>query len=936
MNLVLIHTTIRWTVFLAILSVITVTVAPYLPPIVGGQPPVQMPGGPRTDQGVSDQLNDVFLGLDSHERQHFVVQFRRELTTDELSAISNRLGLTLDGPVPDDAYITSTDADRWTTVRDALLAGIPPAIQIFEFDPLDKLDSTLRDPNDPNVAFVPDYALVGGISAAIYVRFFDDVPFATQRRILLAEDATQPDGSVIKRGPTGVWAIIVPATHVGNLANYDEVRFVEPTMPPIVEDMDQARSEVGAADIDFDGSGAVVAQWEGCQTSTLHQDIANRVAPIGPISFKCRYWQFQPKSGETNYDIGRPIGVDLDENGAVDLVLDPGSTTGETGLQWLPLPVHIDTDSGEYYYRNAHTTSNVKVGDIRFEIDEAAGSVTPHPVLQGEEYVDAEITELIPGGHPTLVAGIVVGNGLLESGPGIYGKYAGLLPAGSIRSYVMRHDTVVSDYVDAIANGARISTNSFGWENDYHIVAQTDPYAEMSQYYDEVTSGRRQSGQASGMPARMLIVASAGNLGWHAKFWGTARVVNSAKNVIAVGNVSSADANSPGVGLGMPAHDSGRGPTRHGRLTPILSAPGSQPDPGSDPVIDLGIKSTIPDDRYGRSSGTSFSTPIVSGAAAILSHEYEAVCNQSPAPQDLRALLIHSARDLTNADNLPNVAVGTKFVGPDYIFGYGLVQVDKAVELIRNAISDEIETGWKVHRVLLNGGIDQFLVTMVWDDPPYYKEYPPRADTGFLQNDLDLEVIDPDGNRHMPWVLDGSAGYEGQPASQTSRAAYEYVLQEWRDHRNTIEQVVVDVPADMINRTWTIRVRGHAIRRGPQAYTLVSEVFETLPATACGNFTNGSTSSVLNPIDLPDTALAWMLFWVAIIILLWLIYETIVWLRRTASDQYPGPIVYLMVLSVLAMLYFIFRLLVAQNTVVLAFLVLVSMAYVLWRVVRSP
>ena len=168
-----------------------------------------------------------------------------------------------------------------------------------------------------------------------------------------------------------------------------------------------------------------------------------------------------------------------------------------------------------------------------------------------------------------------------------------------------------------------------------------------------------------------------------------------------------------------------------------------------------------------------------------------------------------------------------------------------------------------------------------------------------------------------------------------------YVLQKWRDHRNTIEQVVVDDAGDMMNGMWTIRVRGHAIRRGPQVYTLVSEVFDTLPGTACGDFSNGSTRTVTNPLDVPDTPLAWMLFWIGVIILIWLILETIFWLYDSPASQSSK----IMILSVLALLYVIFHLLLAQNavafgflkyTVALGFLMLLCMAYVLWRVLRNP
>jgi hypothetical protein len=229
---------------------------------------------------------------------------------------------------------------------------------------------------------------------------------------------------------------------------------------------------------------------------------------------------------------------------------------------------------------------------------------------------------------------------------------------------------------------------------------------------------------------------------------------------------------------------------------------------------------------------------------------------------------------------------------------------------------------------------NQLRVTLAWDDPPYYTEYPPRDSTGILQNDLDLEVIDPFGNRHLPWVLDATPGNEADPATRERRRPLQYVLQEWRDHRNTIEQVVVDVTPAMMNERWTIRVRGHAMRRAPQKYTLVSEVFQTLPATACGDFSNGNTVNILNPIDVPDTPLAWALFWLAVIILIWLTFETVIWLYLTVLTQYGHGITYLMVFLLLLLLFIIFRLLLVQNFETLAYLVLVLMAYVLWRATR--
>ena len=98
MNPIQVRTAIRKTVLAAILSIIAITLEPYVSQFLGGPPAVQMPGGPRTDEGVSQQLDDTFLTLDDQGRQHFIVQFSRELTARELSAISADLQLRLDGP----------------------------------------------------------------------------------------------------------------------------------------------------------------------------------------------------------------------------------------------------------------------------------------------------------------------------------------------------------------------------------------------------------------------------------------------------------------------------------------------------------------------------------------------------------------------------------------------------------------------------------------------------------------------------------------------------------------------------------------------------------------------------------------------------------------------------------------------------------------------
>jgi subtilisin family serine protease len=770
----------------------------------------------------------------------------------------------------------------------------------------------------------------------MFVRFFDDVPVADQRQILLDQGATQPGGGLLIPGPTAIWAVILPGVNVDDLAERDEVRFIEPTTPPVEEDLDQVRGEIGAAAVDYDGAGETIAQWEGCQPTTKHPDMQGRVHPIGMPRFTCREWKFQDVNRNNVYDMDEPIGVDRDEDGIVETILN-GNATADP---WTDLAIRVRPLVSRRYLDVGDIVGKTDANDITFDV--LTNSVQPIPVPSSEVGATLIPRDYYSEFHPTMVAGIVIGNsesntiGSFSPQP----KFPGIVPAASIRSYAWNHFSKTLEYPDAIAAGARVSTNSFGWSSkDYHFDSAAPPYPNTAQFYDEVASGRAPNGTPSGLAARMLIVASSGNEGDNAVFWRTGRIVNSAKNVIAVGNVSSADFGNPGVNLGLPALDSGRGPTMDGRLTPILSAPGTESNG------DRGITSTsLPEAKYDAASGTSFSTPAVSGAAAQLRGVYTATCQFAPEPQELRALLTHSARDLAYAPNLSKVPPGTELIGPDFVFGYGLVQVDAAAALVKQAVTDTIESGWVEHRVSLNntdqlvvnGGVAQLRVTLVWDDPPYYTGFPPRNVTGILQNDLDLEIIDPAHNRHLPWVLDASSGNEADPAVRRSRPPLLYVLQSYRDHRNTIEQVVVDVPSGLMNKTWTIRVRGFKLYRGPQSYTLVSEVFQSLPMTACGSFSNGSTVYVENPLDLPDTIWGWMLFWLGVIILLWLAFEAAILLFATVAGKYGTSLALFGIFALLALLAAIFYALVGLDMLAVAALVLFGILFALAWVIYFP
>ena len=137
-----------------------------------------------------------------------------------------------------------------------------------------------------------------------------------------------------------------------------------------------------------------------------------------------------------------------------------------------------------------------------------------------------------------------------------------------------------------------------------------------------------------------------------------------AKNVITVGATNSDNDTMTSF--------SSWGPTNDGRLKPEVSAPGCEA--GGEGFI----KSTLPGDIYGSSifCGTSMAAPAVSGTIALMLEEFASKTIE-PWPSTIKAILIHTAKDLGN-------------IGPDYSFGYGRINAKAAVDLIRKDAGNKL------------------------------------------------------------------------------------------------------------------------------------------------------------------------------------------------------------------------------------------------------
>jgi len=230
------------------------------------------------------------------------------------------------------------------------------------------------------------------------------------------------------------------------------------------------------------------------------------------------------------------------------------------------------------------------------------------------------------------------------------------------------------------------------------------------------------------------------------------------------------------------AKDGGRGPIKDGRLKPEITAVG------------VDVMSTTKVDSYLVSGGTSMACPGVAGGLALLSERYKQISGNINAPADvLKALILNTSTDIGNP-------------GPDYTFGFGFMNVAKAVSVLDN---NQYKTGsitngqQQTYTVNVPANTAQLKVMLLWFDAPASV-----SSTKQLVNDLDLEVSTPASVVHKPLILDAT------PANILNNAV------EGVDRLNNTEQVVIHNPPA---GAYTITIKGFNIPSANQDFILTHD-----------------------------------------------------------------------------------------------------------------
>lgn len=291
-----------------------------------------------------------------------------------------------------------------------------------------------------------------------------------------------------------------------------------------------------------------------------------------------------------------------------------------------------------------------------------------------------------------------------------------------------------------------------------------------------------------------------------------------AKNIISIGAVNPIPGGYNSPADVVLADFSSWGPADDGRIKPDLVADG----------INVLSSVSTSNNAYAIYSGTSMSSPAAAGSGFLLQEYYYRLHQQFMLSSTLKGILIHTADEAGAAD------------GPDYQFGYGLIDMPKAASVITSNNADQLIR----ESILANAGIPFSLpvvasgkgpltVTLSWTDPAASVNAVDILNnpTPKLVNDLDLRVTG-NGITYTPWILDRL-----NPSNPATHGD---------DTLNNVEKI--QIPNTIPGKTYTISVSHKGtLRNGSQAYSLiVSGVGSQIYCPSASSGTSGTLISQVN------------------------------------------------------------------------------------------
>ncbi|NNL91457.1 MAG: S8 family serine peptidase [Saprospiraceae bacterium] len=443
---------------------------------------------------------------------------------------------------------------------------------------------------------------------------------------------------------------------------------------------------------------------------------------------------------------------------------------------------------------------------------------TTHQEYEGRiKYFDSSGSTVFSN-HATGVAGTLLGTGLNPNARGMAPMAEGIAynfindTQEMIEAQMLR-EIVVSNHSYGLITG----WNDGQWFGDESISDQED---WRFGFYD--TNARTWDQIAIASP-NYLIVKSAGNDRGDSGSgpypsdgpYDSVAGASCAKNVLIVGAARKSTQGYENPNFINMSSFSGWGPTDDGRIKPDVVSIG----------VDIFTAAANDNEDYQTTSGTSFSSPAACGGLALVQELSQELTSSFLKAASLKALAIHTATQ-------------TGEEGPDYRFGWGLLNIKKACSYLLNRNQTDKQI---VEANLSNNETAVFeikpkdntpvRVTIVWTD---VSGNPVSASLDpidlMLINDLDIRIKDENGNAYMPYILDPS-----NPALNATTGD---------NFRDNVEQIFIENAEE---RTYFVEVSHKGtLEGGSQDYSIIID-FESSDISLTNLFWIGGEGNWSDP-----------------------------------------------------------------------------------------
>lgn len=392
--------------------------------------------------------------------------------------------------------------------------------------------------------------------------------------------------------------------------------------------------------------------------------------------------------------------------------------------------------------------------------------------------------------HATHVAGTI-------GASGVQANAKGMAPQINIDSYDWD-----LDYTEMTAAGTVSASDSTGVPLSNHSYGYNAVTADMGRYEIEAASV---DGVAAALPYYLPFWAAGNEQDVLTAKGGFQSITFNglAKNIMTIGAADDAvTSGSRDPSQATIAYFSSLGPCDDGRIKPDLVAN------GIDLYSSVATTNTAYDGTY---SGTSMATPNALGSASLLVQLYaREFSGQRMRASTLKSLMIHTADDIGNT-------------GPDYTYGWGLINVKAAADLIL-AHKGSLAAPKLIEGSLTNAaktathtftwdGVSPIRATVCWTEPEGAEQTAADSRTPNLVHNLDAKITAPDGTTiYQPFVMPFVGTWT--TASMSSAATT------GKNNVDNVEQVYLASPTQPGNYTVTVTVDGN-LSTSSQVYSLV-------------------------------------------------------------------------------------------------------------------